>query len=250
MAATAAPCSAPTAHAWAWADRPRAARRRRPPQRRPCGSARGGAGTSGARSGRALCGSARGRARSCGGGSCGGPGSGGSCCGGRGGALRAAAAQAARLRGWVLGRRLEGCGQLAAELSRGGRAVLGLLRHPAPQHLGGSLRGARPGVEQVRRSLGGDPVRDLQRGAALARPPAAERLERDRRERVHVGRRPRPAAVELLGRHVGGRAQHGAAARDLGAIGSGGDSEVGELRDPVLADQHVAGLHVTVNHAL
>ena len=86
--------------------------------------------------------------------------------------------------------------------------------------------------------------------AALARALAAERLEGDRRERVDVGRRPGPAAVELLRRHVRGRAEHGAAARDLGAVGRGGDPEVGELRDAVLADQHVGGLHVAVNHAL
>ena len=34
------------------------------------------------------------------------------------------------------------------------------------------------------------------------------------------------------------------------AVGRGGDAQVGELRDAVLADQHVAGLHVAVHNTL
>jgi hypothetical protein len=93
-------------------------------------------------------------------------------------------------------------------------------------------------------------VGDLHRGAALARLLAAERLERDRGQRIDVRGRAGLAAVELLGRHVGRRAEHRAAAGDPRAVGSGGDAEVGQLREPVLADEHVPGLHVAVHDAL
>ncbi len=165
------------------------------------------------------------------------------------GSLRAAA-EAACLGGLVLRAVLERRGQLARELSGRRGAILRILGHPALQDLGGRLRGARPRVEEVGSALGGDPVRDLQRRAALARALPAQRLERDRRERVHVGGGPSPAAVQLFGRHVRSGAQHGAAAGDLGAVGGGGDPEVRELRDPIPADQHVARLHVAVDHAL
>jgi hypothetical protein len=56
--------------------------------------------------------------------------------------------------------------------------------------------------------------------------------------------------VELLRGHVGRGAEHRAAPRDPGAVRRRGDPEVGELRDAVLPDQHVAGLHVAVHHAL
>ena len=174
---------------------------------------------------------------------------GGRCCRGRCGGLGSAAEEARLLRR-LLGRVLEGMGQLSCELARRPRALLRLGSHAALQHARGLLRRRGPHVEQVGRTLGGDPVRDLQRRAALSRALAAERLVADRGERVDVGGRAGSATVELLGGHVRDRAEHGAAARDLGPVGRGRDAEVSELRDAVLADQHVPGLHIAVDDPL
>jgi hypothetical protein len=103
-------------------------------------------------------------------------------------------------------------------------------------------------VAQVGRGLSGDRARNLHRGAPGASHPSGERLEADGGERVHVCRRARLAAVELLGRHVDGGAHQDAGASDPGQVRRGRDPEVRELRGAVLAEQHVRGLHVTVHH--
>ncbi len=128
--------------------------------------------------------------------------------------------------------------------------VAGLERHPALEHVRRRLRRPRPCVAQIGRALGRDPVRDLHRVAALARLLPAERLERDRGQRVDVRRRPRLATVELLRRHVRRGAEHRAAARDPRAVRGGRNAEVGELRHAVLADQDVSGLDVAMHHSL
>ena len=143
---------------------------------------------------------------------------------------------------------LESARQLAGQLPGRRRALGRVAGHPAAQHLGDRLRGRRPVVAQVRRRSGCDRVGDLDRRLAVARPAPGERLVTDRRERVDVDRRPGLAALELLGRHVGGGAQHRAAAGDARAVGRRRDAEVDELRDRVVAQQHVGRLDVAVDH--
>ncbi len=88
--------------------------------------------------------------------------------------------------------------------------------------------------------------------SAFARRAAApgERLVAHGRERVDVDRRPGLAPLELLRSHVGRGAEHRAAAGDARGVGRRGDPEVDELRDGVVAQQHVGGLDVPVHHAL
>jgi hypothetical protein len=93
-------------------------------------------------------------------------------------------------------------------------------------------------------------VGDLHRGAALAWALAAERLEADCSERVHIDGRSRAAAVQLFRRHVCRGSEHSSAARDLGAIRSSRNTEVRELREAVLAYEDVAGLHIPVDDTL
>ena len=58
---------------------------------------------------------------------------------------------------------------------------------------------------------------------------AREQLVGDDAERVEVGRRAGRLAARLLGREVGGRAEHGADLRDVRLLRGLGDAEVGEL---------------------
>lgn len=80
---------------------------------------------------------------------------------------------------------------------------------------------------------------------------AGQQLVQDRAQPVDVGGhadavRPR---VELFGRHVAGRAGDLVRIDGAPALHVPGQAEVGDLRLPVLADQHVARLQVQVQHA-
>ena len=54
-------------------------------------------------------------------------------------------------------------------------------------------------------------------------------------------------ALDLLGRHVLGRADHQAGLREVGVLDRLGDAEVGDLHPAVAAQQDVGGLHVAVH---
>ena len=90
----------------------------------------------------------------------------------------------------------------------------------------------------------------LDRGSSTARGPSGERLERHGRECVYVGERTGARALQLLRGHVGRRAEHGAATRDVGRLGRGRDPEVGHLGVSPFAEEHVRRLDVAVDHAL
>ena len=81
----------------------------------------------------------------------------------------------------------------------------------------------------------------------LVRQPARQELVGDDAERVHVRGRAGRLAARLLGRQVGGGAEHGADLGDVGLLGRLGDAEVGELDHAVAAAQQVAGLDVAVD---
>ena len=70
-------------------------------------------------------------------------------------------------------------------------------------------------------------------------------------ERVDVAPGVDPLALGLLGREVGGRAHDGAGlGQALLGVDGPGDPEVGDLDLAVGGDQHVARLHVAVDHAV
>ena len=82
--------------------------------------------------------------------------------------------------------------------------------------------------------------------------PGPRLVERER-QRVDVAGRRDPAALGLLGRHVGQRAHHVAGGGQALAARQVGDAEVGELgearaRRGLGQHHHVAGLHVAVDH--
>ena len=89
---------------------------------------------------------------------------------------------------------------------------------------------------------------------AAHRVDAAERLVEHEAERVEVRGRGRAAALGLLGRHVGERADDVAGRGQRVVAGDAGDAEVGQLGDDArrlgrLGDQDVAGLDVAVDDA-
>ena len=83
-------------------------------------------------------------------------------------------------------------------------------------------------------------------GRRLERALARVGLVEDQAQRVEIGLRRGGAAVELLGRHVGGRAH------DLGRTafrGPHGEAEVGDAHAPLAVDHHVRGLQVAMDDA-
>ena len=131
-----------------------------------------------------------------------------------------------------------------------------------PARLGAREDGAVDRGAQVERQVApqaperGQPRADppgRRRGAAAAhRVDAGERLVEDERQRVEVGLGARRAALGLLGRHVGQRADDVARARQDVVAGDPRDAEVGQLGQPVavaaaVGDDHVAGLDVAVH---
>ena len=81
---------------------------------------------------------------------------------------------------------------------------------------------------------------------------ARQQLVEHRAHGVHVGGRGQLGTQGLLGRHVGGRAQHlaGAGAHGLDAAHHLGDAEVGHLERVGPAEEEVVGLDVAMEDAL
>ena len=95
---------------------------------------------------------------------------------------------------------------------------------------------------------------DLHRRVADERRAAGHHLVEDHGKRVDVAARSDLLSLRLLGREVRGGAEHGAAFGGHVGLGAGGerlgDAEVGQLHLTVGGDEHVARLHVHVDHAL
>ena len=105
-----------------------------------------------------------------------------------------------------------------------------------------------PSADPRRRVVG---VREQHGRAARAREHdgAGEALERDRRERVAVGRRGRVAAAHDLGREVGDGADELAGRRERRLGAGAGEAEVGEEGVIARRDEHVLRLDVAVHEA-
>jgi hypothetical protein len=76
---------------------------------------------------------------------------------------------------------------------------------------------------------------------------AREQLVEDEAERINVRARRQRPALQLLGRHVGGRAGQGVRAAHV--PGQSGDAEVGDAHVAALVEHDVGGLQVAVEHA-
>ena len=85
---------------------------------------------------------------------------------------------------------------------------------------------------------------------ALERPPSAEKLEGDDRERVTIARGCRTFALGLLRREVAGRSEHRAGHRQRVHAGCARDPEVGDVDGPVSVEHEVRRLDVTVDDAV
>ena len=130
--------------------------------------------------------------------------------------------------------------QQGPELGRGGAAGR-VLDQQAGQHRG-----------QGAEALGAAGLAVDDRGQGLELASAEGRLALDREpqggaERPQVGGRAHRFGLDLLGRHVGGRAHHQAGRGQPGVALDRGDAEVGQLGGAVLADHHVLGLEVAVD---
>ena len=125
-------------------------------------------------------------------------------------------------------------------------ALVGVLAQRA-QHDGVERRRHR-GVALRRRDrrLGDLLERDRHRRLGVERQRAGEQLVEHDPDRVEVGARVDRVALRLLGREVLRRAHDRAG---LGHVGGAGarDPEVGDLRAPLVVDDHVVGLDVAVH---
>ena len=136
--------------------------------------------------------------------------------------------------------RLKDRSRLLRQRARRARPLGRIARHSGADRLGGGRRHVRVGVARVRRRLVHDLMGDLDRASAAPRLPPGHHLEGHRRERVDVDRRPDPAALQLLGRHVGRCAEHRVGLRQVGALDGLRNPQVGQLHRAVAAQQHVA----------
>ncbi len=137
--------------------------------------------------------------------------------------------------------------QIAAEVLGGLVALVDVLRHRAEHdalHRGGDVgrdgRGRSRGLAYVlvrdRDRTGGDEGRD-----------AGEHLVQHDAQGVHVGAAVEREALGLLGREVGGGAEHRAGLGEWFTHVHARDAEVGDLHLPLRRDEHVARLHVAVH---
>ena len=133
------------------------------------------------------------------------------------------------------------------EVLGGGEAFLGPLRQRLGHHGIELRRHGRPGQRRQHRL---DVERLLHDGghAALERPFAGEHLVEDDTRGPDVGPVVGRIAPELLGRHIGGRAEHGADMRHRGILDPR-DPEIGDLHHAVLGQHDVRGLDVAMHHA-
>ena len=92
--------------------------------------------------------------------------------------------------------------------------------------------------------------RQLRQRGRLVRQPPRQQLVGDDAERVDVGARAGLLAARLLGREVGGGAEHRPDLGDARLVDRAGDPEVGELDDVGVGDEQVAGLDVAVHDAV
>ena len=92
--------------------------------------------------------------------------------------------------------------------------------------------------------------RELGQRGGLVGQASGDQLVGDDAERVQVGARPGLLAARLLGREIGGGAEHGADLGDARLLGGLGDAEVGELDLAFARAQQVAGLDVAVHDAV
>ena len=151
-------------------------------------------------------------------------------------------------RGLAIGER----GQHPRHLVGGIGAIVGGLGEQAldqPRQLG---RQTRAQLVQARRRLLQDAEIELGEAAGLECWPAGQHLVKRGAQRPQVGARVHRVAVDLLGRHVAGRADRlPVRGQRLGVrpLALGG-AEIGELGRPgPTVDQHVAGLDVAVDDA-
>jgi hypothetical protein len=103
------------------------------------------------------------------------------------------------------------------------------------------------------RRLAQVPGGDGHRGAASPGPKrraATKQLIQHTAQAVQVRAGTHQPTLSLLGRHVGGRAQHRADPGQGGGGGCLGDAEVGHLDPPAIGNQHVAGRDVAVHQPL
>ena len=139
--------------------------------------------------------------------------------------------------------------ELAAQLAHVGvarRLVLGHRPRDDRRELAADAR-----VHRVRRRVDAlaDSLQHLVRVlAAEGQLPGRQLIEQDA-DGEHVGAKVDAAALDVLGRHVRGRAEELARHRHALLVDHLRDAEVGELDEPVVADHHVLGLHVAVDDA-
>lgn len=124
----------------------------------------------------------------------------------------------------------------------GRRLLLQRLQHDPGDRFGNSVH---------RRGRSGHLLlpQQMQRQLRVERRPAGQQVVEDGGQRVQVGGRSEPAALDLFGRHVDGRPDDLARGgrRPLEHLR---DAEVADLRRPVRGEQDVVRLDVTVQHAL
>ena len=90
---------------------------------------------------------------------------------------------------------------------------------------------------------------ELGQAVRLVRRPPRQQLVEHGAEGVDVGGRSHLVARSLLGRQVGGCAEHGPGLRQLRSVERAGDPKVGDFERPVRHDQQVLRLDVAVNEA-
>ena len=137
--------------------------------------------------------------------------------------------------------------QRGAEVGGAVVAVAGLAGHGAAHDVLERLRHARAHLARAQRLALEAGQRDGGFAVALEGRAAAEHLVEDDAEAVDVGAGVDRLALDLLGRHVLGGADHEAGLGEVGALGRLGDAEVGHLHPAVAGEQHVGRLDVAVD---
>jgi hypothetical protein len=140
--------------------------------------------------------------------------------------------------------------QRSAHLARGLIALARVQRKRDGDRLGELRPDRRDQRVEHRRRLLLLLERQLGQRAGLIRQATGDQLIGDHAQRIEVGARARLFAASLLGREVGGRAEHRPDLRDARLLGRLGDAEVRELDLAFARAQQVARLDVAVHHAV